>query len=96
MEGMDRLQISTQDELSYVKTRLSQLEGIVGKLYTHQKDSLTSTRSSAVYNSSFLVPFQPYSRGSERNVDVSRDIDSSKIYSSAKRLASPVQGLICK
>jgi len=94
MEGMDRLQISTQDELSYVKTRLSQLEGIVGKLYTHHKDSLTSTRSSAVYNSSFLVPFQPYSRGSERNVDNSRDIDSSKIYSSAKRLASPVQALM--
>lgn len=91
---MDRLQISTQDELSYVKTRLSQLEGIVGKLYTQHKDSLTSNRSSAVYNSSFLVPFQPYSRGSERNLDISRDVDSSKIYASAQRLASPVQALM--
>lgn len=47
MQGLDQLRYSTHDELSILKNRLNQLEGLVGKLYVQQKEN-TSTRTSAV------------------------------------------------
>jgi len=88
---MEKLQTSTQEELVNVKNRLGQLEGLVGKLYVQQKEANTSTRSSAVYNSSFLA-LQANSRASERYTDNGRGTSTSKDLYSTKRVNSPVQG----
>ena len=48
MQGMNYLQSSTQKELNFLKERLGQLEGFVGKLYIEQKSPTSSSiRASA-------------------------------------------------
>lgn len=44
--------MSTQDELSLLKNRLNQLEGLVGKLCVQQKETSSSTRTSAIFSDS--------------------------------------------
>jgi len=94
---MEKLQTTTQEELVTLKTRLSQLEGFVGKLYVAQKEANTSARSSAIYNTSYLASFQPHSRTSERYADNGRGTTTStsisKEINSTKRVNSPVQGI---
>ena len=79
-DGVDSLRMSTQDELSLLKNRLNQLEGLVGKLCVQQKETSFSTRTSAIFSDS--NPFktsqsQFYGKFTEEPLENGREVERS-------------------